>query len=143
MKTTRELYQEHRSKYPNGTARNALNQARSQAWVLAQEERTDIKIELFVDYYDLPVRGNCIASGCDALDKKTEDELINRLESGDVWAWADVEVRVSLLCPTCGNCRTSASEYLGGCSYASEAEFKTCGYYRDLISACLSALEVE
>ena len=66
---------------------------------------------------DCPVRGNALASGDDAYDKKVEDEILERLDNGDVWAWAVVEVRA-------GYGDLSASDYLGACSYESEKDFR-------------------
>jgi len=44
----------------------------------------------FVVYYeagDIPVRGNVLASGDDAIDKAAEDEILARLDNGDATAW--------------------------------------------------------
>ncbi len=71
------------------------------------------------------VRGNAMASGDDAADKAQEDEIIRRLNSGDVWAWATVKVTATYE-------EFSGEAHLGCCSYASEADFKADAYYRDM-----------
>lgn len=60
-----------------------------------------------------------------------ERELSQRLSRGDVWAWAEVEVRATLYGPT-GNAHLTASVYLSGCSYKDEADFRADGYFADM-----------
>lgn len=91
-------------------------------------------ITLIVHEEDTPVRGNAMASGEDALDKEVEDEILERLERGDVWAWCCVEVKATA-------CGLSASDYLGGCSYSDEKEFREPGgYYDDMVSEAVGCL---
>lgn len=72
-----------------------------------------------------PVRGNALASGDDAEDRKAEDSILRRLRLGQVWAWCTVEVK--------GFWRgLTASAYLGCCSYRNRADFEKGGYYEDL-----------
>lgn len=97
-------------------------------------ESHGFKVELTADYDDLSVHGNAIASGDAALDEKVETEILERLERGDVWAWAHVRVTVSID-------GFEGSDSLGACSYASEADFKQPGgYYRDMLWAALKDL---
>ena len=70
---------------------------------------------------DLPVRG-AIASGDEAYDKQVEDEILERLDQGDVWAWARVRVVAK-----CGG--FEGDTYLGGCCYEGEEDFKKDGGY--------------
>jgi hypothetical protein len=81
------------------------------------------------------VRGNALASGNDVLDKEAEDEIIARLESGDVYAWFTAKVSVR---DDKGN---EASDYLGACCYEDEADFKQGLYYLDMIEECIKQLE--
>lgn len=94
------------------------------------ENKYNVRINATQD--DLPVRGNCIATDDKEFDKTVEDEILERLDGGDVWAWADVEVQATL-----PDGRTG-SAYLGGCCYEDEADFKRGGYYEGMI---LNAVE--
>ena len=87
---------------------------------------------IHVSQDDTPVRGNALASGDDANDRECEDEILARLNDGDVWAWACVEVRAHR-----GDFH--ASSYLGACSYANEADFRADDYFG---SMCMEALEL-
>ncbi len=89
------------------------------------EETYNVRINATQD--DLPVRGNCIATEDKEFDKTVEDEILERLDYGDVWAWADVEVQATL-----PDGRTG-SAYLGGCCYEDEKDFKQGGYYEGMI----------
>ncbi len=90
------------------------------------EDRYNVRINATQD--DTPVRGNALASGDDEEDRKYEDEILKRLDNGDVWAWAQVEVEVTLPDGRKG------SAYLGGCCYEDEEDFKQMGgYYEDLV----------
>jgi hypothetical protein len=85
--------------------------------------------EITINVYpeNIPVRGNIMASGDDQLDKEVEDEVLRRLEMGDVWAWCCVEIVAEYR-------GVKASTTLGGCSYLSEDDFiKNGGYYDDLV----------
>lgn len=83
-----------------------------------------VTFSLEAEQEDLPVRGYCIASGDEKLDKKVEDEIIRRLDNGDVWAWATVTVTAQWK-------GLEGLAYLGGCSYASEDDFKKESLYFD------------
>lgn len=79
------------------------------------------KIELTPEH--LPVWGNAIASGDDELDSKYESGILNRLNSGDTWAWC--MVRVS------GEWNgIERDDYLGCCTYENEQDFReNSGYF--------------
>ncbi len=70
---------------------------------------------------DIPVRGNVMVSGDDALDQEVEDEIIARLDRGDIEAWCMARVTAEFALddddPIC-----YALDHLGGLSYPSEAE---------------------
>jgi len=95
--------------------------------------KQDVQIEVIADYDTIPVRGNAIDSGDAEYDKEVEDKIINAIDNGDVWAWASVEVKATYKGLT-------ASTYLGCCSYASEEDFKSDGYYADMVSEVIEDL---
>ena len=100
---------------------------------MRNEVEPDITIIVHLD--DMPVRGNACASGDDAFDKKVEDAILRRLDSGDVWAWACVEVRASFA-------GLSASDFLGGCSCEDVNDFIAGGYFEDMVAeACTDLAE--
>lgn len=84
-----------------------------------------VTIETFED--DIPVRGNAVASGDAKLDKKIEDEILDRLSKGDIWAWARVSITMKHKATG-----LYAVEHLGACSYEDEEGFKTGGYFEDM-----------
>lgn len=69
---------------------------------------------------DVPVRGNAIASGDDAVDKACEDGILADLEWNE-WAWCVVRCTAKL-----GSFTGTA--YLGACSYKDRADFLAGGY---------------
>lgn len=73
---------------------------------------------------DIEVRGNCMASGDDAVDKECEDRIVADLENGNDWAWCTVKVTAEW------NGITGV-DYLGCCSYDSEKDFRQPGGYFD------------
>ena len=81
-----------------------------------------------------PVRGNALASGDEADDRACEDKIIARLDRGDIWAWCTVKVTVTY------RGVLSADEYLGSCSYDSEADFRAAGYFDDMVAECISQI---
>jgi hypothetical protein len=95
----------------------------------------DVTYTLEADFDDLEVRGNAIASGDDAYDKKVEDEIIARLENGDVWAWATIKVTAEWN-------GLEGVNYLGACCYKDEKDFKQPGgYYDDMKAEALADLK--
>ncbi len=81
----------------------------------------------------IPVRGNAMASDDAAFNRECEDEILARLDAGDLWAWCTVRVRV-----WCGD--LYEDEYLGCCSYRDEAEFRDGGYFEDMEHAARERL---
>lgn len=100
-----------------------------------KEQRYNVRLIATQD--DTPVRGNAIASGDDKFDRKVEDEILERLDNGDVWAWAQVEVQATL-----PDGRTG-SAYLGCSSYEDEADFKRGGYYDQMIDEAVESAEAQ
>lgn len=99
--------------------------------------KPEVTYRINVSEETIPVRGNAMASGDEALDKQYEDEILARLERGEVWAWADVTVIAE-----CEGFQGHA--FLGGCSYKDEADFKRDGgYYEDLKTQAFADLLTE
>jgi len=94
---------------------------------------SDVTFELTVEQDDIPVKGNALASGDDLADRECENEILHRLDQGDVWAWAHVTVTARWK-------GWSASDSLGACSYASEQDFRGDAYFADLKSEALASL---
>lgn len=89
--------------------------------------RDEVTFELRIHDEDMPVRGNAMASGDNALDKQVEDEILARLDRGDTWAWCCVEVIAKFR-------SLQARTFLGGCCYRDEADFKANSiYYEDMM----------
>jgi hypothetical protein len=98
----------------------------------------DVIITLVAEEEDMGVRGNYMASGDEEQDREDEDNIIADYESGNLWAWCVAHVTVR---PKDGRIATfSGDDYLGGCSYASEQDFKEGGYYEDMVNTALSEL---
>lgn len=96
----------------------------------------EVDFKLIVEQDDMPVRGNAISSGDDEFDRKTEQEIIDRADSGDVWAWAQVTVKASWA-------GFEGFDYLGGCSYKDEKDFTSTeegGYFRDMVKTSVEDL---
>lgn len=60
--------------------------------------------------------------------------VLNGIESGNEWAWCLVEVKVSF-----GG--AESSDFLGGCSYGNEEDFKRGGYYYDMLINAIEEVE--
>jgi len=66
-----------------------------------------------------------MASGDEAYDRQVENEIIRRLEDGDVWAWASVRAE--------GRWNGMVEwDSLGCCSYESREAFLQDGYWADM-----------
>lgn len=75
-------------------------------------------------------------------DRKLEQEISERLDRGDVWAWCCVKVVATLEID--GTQYRGESDWLGGCSYADEREFRTPGdYFTDMQTTALDALATQ
>lgn len=93
--------------------------------------RPEVKYTITVEQDEQAVRGNALVSGDDAVDKAHEDEILARLDRGDIWAWAQVMVTAE-----CAGFK--GVDYLCGCCYENEEGFKAGGYFPDM---CARALE--
>lgn len=84
----------------------------------------EITVEAVQDWAS--VNGNAMASGDDAYDTEVEAGINERIDNGDVWAWAYVTVKGKWL-------GLEAADHLGCCSYADENDFRTnSGYFDDM-----------
>jgi hypothetical protein len=101
--------------------------------IKAYEREYDITLEAIPE--TVRVRGNAMASGDDEFDRQIEDEIVSRLESGDIWAWFTAKVTVR------DSYGREASDYLGCCCYEDARDFKRGGYYLDMIKACVDEIE--
>lgn len=96
---------------------------------------SEVEYSLTVEMDEMQVEGNALASGDDALDEKVENEIIERLNAGDVWAWACVKVTATWN-------GIEGTDYLGGCSYKDEKDFKqNSGYYESMKDEALEDLK--
>lgn len=97
-------------------------------------------VHLIVHPSDVPVRGNALSSGNVLHDRRYEDAILRMLEEGNEFAWFDAEVYASIYL-TDGTELRGESDYLGACSYASEADFRAPGgYFDDMRATALDNL---
>ena len=95
----------------------------------------EVEYELIAEQDEIPVRGNALASGDETLDRQVEDDILARLDNGDIWAWASVKVTATWR-------GFEGHDYLGGCSYEDEDDFvKRSGFYEDMKGEALRDLE--
>lgn len=94
-------------------------------------EQVEFSIECMPE--DMQIEGN--ASAIDPeTDKEIADSIYEQLENGNEWAWCTVKVVASYK-------EHEGVDYLGGCSYKSEADFKEVGgYYEDMKQAAFADL---
>jgi hypothetical protein len=89
-------------------------------------------ITLTVQQEDALIVDNAMDSGYPDIDRDCVQDIIERLNQGDVWAWAFVTVTVTWH-------TFSGINYLGCCTYKDEDDFKTSDsdYYEDMVSEAL------
>jgi hypothetical protein len=96
-----------------------------------------VSIKLEVRQSDIPVKGNAMASGNYECDRKVENQILKRLENGDIAAWFDCVVTVSIeWSDDTDDYEYEGFDSLGGCSYNSFKEFikqGSEGYYGDML----------
>jgi hypothetical protein len=94
------------------------------------KETPGIKIEVIPeDEIEGPTYDD-FASGDDVADRQMVDEMNERRNGGDIWAWFSAHVRV-----TFGEFKSS--QYLGACSYSDEADFRQGGYFDDMVAEAI------
>ena len=92
-------------------------------------------ITLEIRQSDIPIRGNVMASGDSNYDRRVEDELIERLDGGDIYAWFDAKVTVEI---EVNGVTFEGFDTLGGCSYKSLDQFmEPDSYYTDMVKSAL------
>lgn len=79
---------------------------------------SDMDIRLEVELDETPVRDNVCSLGDPDEDRAFEDEILERLGRGDIWAWCCVRVVVTQ------DGVTASSPWVGGCTYKDEAQFR-------------------
>jgi len=90
-------------------------------------------VEALTEYTQ--IEGNALVSGDDAIDKEAEDTIRCDL-AWNIWAWCTVKVTATWK-------SLSADDYLGCCSYSSEADFMQGGYYDDMKAEALTSLNAQ
>lgn len=100
---------------------------------LRKLQAAEVKFLLEVTQDDVSPRGNALASGDSEVDKQAEDEILARLQRGDVWAWASVKVTAQWQ-------GFLGVAYLGCCTYSNEEEFKLDSYYTQLCNDAMDDL---
>jgi len=109
-----------------------LNRGDSYEDKLVEFLRDKVEVCLSVEQDHLPVEGNASAID-DETDRKNEEEIYERLNNGDVWAWACVGVKVRWK-------GFAGEDYLGGCCYLDEADFRKDAYFTDMVESALHDL---
>ena len=95
--------------------------------------RDEIEIRLTVEQDDTPVRGNVMASGDDDFDHECEEDVLRRLDDGDVWAWEFVTVEARWN-------GWVGRDTLGGCTYEDERAFRSDPYYEAMVEEAIQDL---
>jgi hypothetical protein len=83
--------------------------------------KSQVTFEITCEPEHIPYEGNCSAID-ETTDRETEDWIARQLESGNEWAWCCVKVVARWK-------SFEGVDYLGGCSYLSEANFIECNDY--------------
>jgi hypothetical protein len=83
---------------------------------------------------DSSVRGNYILSDDEDFDRKCENEIQDRINDGDEYAWFCARVSVS-------HAGITEDTYLGCCNYNNEKQFLESGCYQDMIEEARVKLE--
>jgi hypothetical protein len=102
---------------------------------LRELAESEVTFEVLCLDEEIPVRG-AFASGDDAADREDEARILRELERGNTWAWCCVKVRAVW-------CGFQGTDYLGGCSYDDEEDFKRCDYFGDMKAEALERLNLE
>jgi hypothetical protein len=93
--------------------------------------RKDVEITVFCENEDESIEGS-FSSGDDEADAAYAEEIRADLEN-NAWAWCCIRVNVAYE-------EYSEDEYLGCCSYKSEADFRACDYYDSMVNEALERL---
>lgn len=94
-----------------------------------KEEEVEFEVEAMPEH--LHPKG-CFASGDEEMDRRMVQQILQDMKWNE-WAWCSIRV-------TARWGEFSASDYLGGCSYASRKDFMTCPYFEDMKTEALKGL---
>lgn len=95
-------------------------------------EQVEFSIECLPE--DTQVQGNAMFSGDNEADREAEENIIQKLDNGNEWAWCTVRV-------VARHKGIEGDDYLGCCSYDSEKDFiENSGYYQDMKSIAYEEL---
>jgi hypothetical protein len=96
----------------------------------------DVEFKIHVHPEHIPVQENAIDSGDETYDREIEDNIIERLNNGDIWAWCTVEVqaRYDIF---------KGEDFLGCCSYSDQEEFEADEYFGSMKQQALEDLNEE
>jgi len=101
----------------------------------------EVRFHYSIQEDDYP--GYCPATGDDERDKEYEEEIVQRLDAGDILAWCTVTVQAWWRGPDDEPHRGSAC--MGGCNYAPDTPLEEIvedlGLREEAISALMSRLE--
>ena len=98
---------------------------------------SDANVVLVVEQDETPVAGN-FATGDAVADRAYEQTILSRLDNGDEWAWAQVEVYAEV--DVNGEMIRGDSDTLGCCTYENEADFRRDAYFDDMRKSALDSL---
>lgn len=93
----------------------------------------DVEFVLECEPEHIDIRGNLTVSDDPVQDRKDEDKVIHQLNSGNQWAWCCAKMTAKYK-------GFEGVDYLGGCSYESEENFRKDGYFEDMKVQALGAL---
>lgn len=62
-------------------------------------------------------------------DKEVEETISRNIEKYGIWGWCVVEVKYEYK-------GLSYSDFLGGCSYKSESDFRASSYFKEMVKTC-------
>lgn len=93
----------------------------------------DVEFVLECEPEHIDIRGNLTVSDDPVQDRKDEDKVIHQLNSGNQWAWCCAKMTAKYK-------GFEGVDYLGGCSYESEENFRKDGYFEDMKVQALDAL---
>jgi len=100
---------------------------------LKEKIRKEAVVKLFCEPEDVPVKGNALASGDEAMDAEEENRIYSELGRGNEWAWCIAKVTATYQ-------GIEESAYLGCCSYASEKDFRDSGEFDNMSDEALDRL---
>ena len=98
--------------------------------------KPEVKYSIEISPEEMEIRGNA-----SAIDAETDERIARMIEKqladGNPWAWCCVKVTAE--------CEGfTGTDFLGGCSYANQAEFcDNDGYYNDMKEQALENLRLE